>query len=74
MQGTQIQSLAWEDPLEEEMAAHSCILPGESHGWRRLAGCSPRGHKESITTETAQHTGLLPAAVEGLMHGVNAIT
>ena len=26
MQETQVQSLAWEDPLEEEMATHSSIL------------------------------------------------
>ena len=26
MQETQVQSLGREDPLEEEMAAHSCIL------------------------------------------------
>ena len=26
MQETQIQSLGWEDPLEKEMATHSCIL------------------------------------------------
>ena len=30
------------------------FLPGESHGQRSLAGCSPEGHKESdITKETA---------------------
>ena len=29
-----------EDPLEEEMAAHSAILPGESHGKRSLVGYS----------------------------------
>jgi len=28
MPKTQIQSLAWEDPLEEEMATHSSILAG----------------------------------------------
>ena len=27
------------------------LLPGESHGWRRLVGCSPRGREESDTTE-----------------------
>ena len=27
------------------------FLPGESHRQRSLAGCSPRGHKESDTTE-----------------------
>ena len=26
MQGTWVQFLGWEDPLEEEMAAHSSIL------------------------------------------------
>ena len=26
-------------------------LPGKSHGWRSLIGHSPRGHKESDTTE-----------------------
>ena len=25
-QETQVRSLGWEDPLEEEMATHSCIL------------------------------------------------
>ena len=27
------------------------FLPGESHGWKSLVGYSPRGHKESDTTE-----------------------
>ena len=27
------------------------LLPGKSHGWRSLEGCSPWGHKESDTTE-----------------------
>ena len=29
MQETQVRSLGWEDPLEKEMAAHSCILAWE---------------------------------------------
>ena len=37
--------------LEEEMATHSILLPGESHGWRSLVGHSPWGHKESDMTE-----------------------
>ena len=43
----QVLSLGWEDPLEEGMATHSSILPGESHGQRSLAGYSPWGCKES---------------------------
>ena len=27
------------------------LLPGKSHGWRSLVGCSPWGHKKSYTTE-----------------------
>ena len=30
------------------------FLPGESHGWRRLVGCSPWGCTESDTTEATQ--------------------
>ena len=51
MQETWVRSLGWEDPLEKDMATHSSILPGESHGQRSLAGYSPRGCKESDTTE-----------------------
>ena len=29
MQETQVRSLGWEDPLEEEMATHSSILSGK---------------------------------------------
>ena len=32
------------------------FLPGESHGWRSLAGYSPRGCKESNTTERLDFT------------------
>ena len=32
------------------------FFPGESHGQRRLADYSPRGHKEPVTTEVTQHT------------------
>ena len=27
------------------------LLPGKSHGWRSLVGCSPWGRTESDTTE-----------------------
>ena len=51
MQETRVRSLGWEDPLEKEMATHSSNLAWRIHGWRSLVGCSPRGHKESDTTE-----------------------
>ena len=51
MQEMQFQSLGWEDPLEEEMATHSSVLDRKPHGQWSLAGCSPRGRKDSDTTE-----------------------
>ena len=33
------------------MAPTPVLLPGKSHGWRRLVGCSPWGRQESDTTE-----------------------
>ena len=47
-----MRELGWEDPQEKGMATHSSVL-----AWRipwteeKLAGCSPRGRKESDTTE-----------------------
>ena len=38
---TRVQSLGWDDPLEEEMATTPVFLPGEFHGQRNLAGYSP---------------------------------
>ena len=49
MQDARIRSLGEENPLEEEMATLSSILPGEFQGQRSLAGL--RGHKEPDTTE-----------------------
>ena len=51
MQETQVGSLGQEDPLEEEMATPSVMLPEESHGQRSLVGYSLQGHKELDTTE-----------------------
>ena len=38
-------------PWRREEQLISVFLPGESHGQRSLAGCSPWGRKESGTTE-----------------------
>ena len=51
IQETWVQVLGQEDPLEEEMATHSSILPGESHGQSDLVSYSPQGHKELDTTK-----------------------
>ena len=50
-QKTQVWSLGWEDPLEEEMATHSNILAWKIP-WTEEPGrlLSPKGPKESNTT------------------------
>ena len=52
---TQVQSLSWEDPLEEEMALHSSSCLEKSHGQRSLAGHSLQGLKESDRTDHPKH-------------------
>ena len=51
MQKTQVQSLGWEDPLEEAWPPTLAFLSGESHGQRSLVGYSPWGCKQSDMTE-----------------------
>ena len=42
MRETWVQSLGWENPLEEGMLTHSSIFARESHGFsRNLAGYNP---------------------------------
>ena len=48
---TQVRSLGQEDPLEAARHPTPVFLPGDSHGQRSLAGYSPRGRKESDTTD-----------------------
>ena len=51
MQEIQVQSLSWEDPLEEKMATHSNILDGEIP-WTEMPGrLHFMGSQESDTTE-----------------------
>ena len=49
-----VQSLGWEDPLEEEMQPTAVFLPGKFNGQRSLVGYRPWGHNESNMTEHAQ--------------------
>ena len=60
MQEAWVQSLGWEDSLEEGMATHSSIL-----AWRIPTDTVPWGHKESEMTEQ-----LSPAQ---MAHGFNVI-
>ena len=51
MQETWVQSLGWDDPLENGMATHSSIRAWRIHGQRSLVGYSTWGCKELDMTE-----------------------
>ena len=50
MQETWVQSLGWEDPLEEGMATHSSVLAWRFNGQRRL--------EATVSGITESQTGL----------------
>ena len=58
MQESQVQSLCWEDPLEEEIVTHYSILAWEIHGQRSLVGYSPWGRKKLDVTKQAGGQGV----------------
>ena len=47
----QVQSLGWEDPLEEGMATHSSILAWKIPWAEEPGSLQSMGHKESDMTE-----------------------
>ena len=49
MQGTQVQSLVWEDPLEKGMTTHSSVL-----AWRFLRTQEP-GKLQSMGSQRIGH-------------------
>ena len=48
-------STSWNQDCREKCQSTPVFLPGESHGRRSLVGYSPRGRKESDTTERLHH-------------------
>ena len=60
MQETWVQSLGWEDPLEKEMAAHSCTLawkiPWIEEPGRLQSMGSQRVRHDLVTERTHTHT------------------
>ena len=59
MQEAQVRSLGWEDPLEEEMAAHSRILAWETPVMEEPGGATVHGlAKGSDTAEQLNVTSV----------------
>ena len=54
----------WASSLKEGLATHFSFLPGESHGQRSLAGCSPQGHKEPDMAVATQRTSNTAVATQ----------
>ena len=54
-QETQVQSLVWEDPLEEGMATHSSICAWRIPWTEEPDGLQSIGSQESDTTEATEH-------------------
>ena len=55
MEEMQVQPLGWEDPLEEEMATHSCILAWKIPWTEEPGELESVGFAESDTTEYTSH-------------------
>ncbi|XP_061286048.1 26S proteasome regulatory subunit 10B isoform X4 [Bos javanicus] len=49
--GADLRNVCTEADGRRQWQPTPVLLPGKSHGQRNLVGCSPRGHKESDTTE-----------------------
>ena len=56
MQKVQVQSLGWDDPLEEEMETHSSILDGKIPWTEEPGGYSPWGQKSQTQLSNWAHT------------------
>ena len=63
MQEMEVWCLGWKDPLEEEMATHSSILVGKSHGQRSLAGYSLWSHNSDTTEHMTVSRSMLQMAL-----------
>ena len=64
VQEAPVQSMGQEDPLEKEMATHSSILAWRIPWTEGVWQASPRGHKESDTTERLSLFSFLRSAME----------
>ena len=60
MQETQVQSLGWEDPLEEETATHSSNIAWKIPWIEEPGRYSPWSRRESDTTEQLHFLSLSP--------------
>ena len=66
-QETWVWPLSQKAPLRRAWQPTAVFLPGESHGQRSLAGCSPWGHKEpGMTEQLSTHHGTVEMSMNSL--------
>ena len=74
MQETWVWFLGWKDPLQEGMATHFGVLPGESPGQRSLAGDSPRGLQRDRHRGAPPHHAIFQRSSGGCRQEVSVLT
>ena len=71
MQETQVQSLGWEDPLEEERATHFSILAWRIPWTEEPGGLQSMGSQRTRLKQLSMHARALPAfIVHSLILGI----
>ena len=77
MQDMQVRSLGWEDPLEEEMANQSSILPWRITRTEELGGLQSMGlwrvRHDCVRTHTHTHTRSYSKIWENIHHHVKDV-
>ena len=61
-----VQSLGWEEPLEEEMSTHSSILAWKTPWTEEPGGLQSKGSQRDTIEHTHTHTHTLIIAYMGL--------
>ena len=64
-QGSQGRDRVFQVGRRRQWHPTPALLPGKSHGWRSLVGCSPWGREESDTTERLRFHFSLSCIGEG---------
>ena len=67
VQDTRVQSLGWEDPLEEGMATHFSILACEIPWTEELGGLQSMGGSQKVGHNCAANTFTLPMCVSTVL-------
>ena len=74
MQETQVESLGWEDALDEGMATHSSILAWRIPWTEESCGLQSIGLQELDTIGATEHTHMLPSSISLLYNHCSCLS